>query len=98
MCELNVKMSEKLDGSSHRHKPINNEANDTGKSKAEKEKQREERERLVLWYEPMLTFKYSSMETVELLRTYGQKQVTVTLRYKFLHLQFATSQSQDGRK
>lgn len=83
MCVLNVKRSEKLDGSSHRHKPLNNEANDTGKSKskAEKEKQREERERLVLWYEPMLTLKYSTMETMELLRTYGQKQVTVTLRH-----------------
>lgn len=59
-------------------KAVKNTANGTtnslqSKSKADKEKERTERGRLVLWYHPVLTLKYSSMETVELLRTYGQK-------------------------
>lgn len=31
------------------------------------------RERIVLWYHPLLTLKYCALETVELLRTYGAK-------------------------
>lgn len=83
MCVLNVKMSKKLDGASHRFKALNNDPDGTevSKSKSDKEKQREERERLVLWYKPMLTLKYSTMETLALLRTYGQKQVTFTIKH-----------------
>lgn len=59
-------------------KPLKNTANGTtnstqAKSKVDKEKERAERERVVLWYHPVLTLKYSTLEAVELLRTYGQK-------------------------
>lgn len=59
-------------------KPQKHTANGTSnstqsKSKVDKEKERAERERIVLWYHPVLTLKYSALETVELLRTYGQK-------------------------
>lgn len=43
------------------------------KKKPDKEKERAERERIVLWYHPILTVKYSTLESVELLRTYGKK-------------------------
>lgn len=66
MCVLNVKFPEEL-------KPPNNGTNGTGQSKADKEKQREKRERLVLWREPVLTVKYSTLEMVDLLRTYEAK-------------------------
>lgn len=76
MCVLIAKVSAKPDEhSGFLLKPPKNEANEKemSKSKAIKEQQREERERLVLWYEPVLTLKYSTLETVELLRTHGQK-------------------------
>lgn len=70
MCVLKVRASE-IDGS-NRDKPPANGTNQSI-SKAAKEKLREDRERLVLWYEPVLTLKYSTLETVELLRTHGEK-------------------------
>lgn len=75
MCVVKVKFLEKDEKNGHRRKPPIVETNDEKKSrsKADKEKQREERERLVLWYEPLPTLKYSTLETVALLRTYGQK-------------------------
>lgn len=76
MCVLIAKVSAKEeDHSDILLKPPKNEANEKkiSKLKAFKEQQREERDRLVLWYEPVLTLKYSTLESVELLRTHGQK-------------------------
>lgn len=70
MCVLKVKASEIV--GSKRDKPPANCTNQSI-SKAAKEKLREDRERLVLWYEPVLTLKYSTLETVELLRTHGER-------------------------
>lgn len=43
------------------------------KKVSDKEREKTERESLVLWYHPIQTIKYSSLETVELLQTYGKK-------------------------
>lgn len=42
-------------------------------SPRDKEKERAERERIVLWLHPILTLKYCSAEAVILLQTYGKK-------------------------
>lgn len=47
------------------------------KKVSDKEREKAERESLVLWYHPIQTIKYSSLEMVELLRTYGKKLVFV---------------------
>lgn len=75
MCVLNVKQSGRKEITGYQDKPPRSEANGTIKSKlkADKEKLREERERLVLWFEPILTLKYSTFEMVQLLRTYGER-------------------------
>lgn len=40
---------------------------------SDKEREKTEREHLVLWYHPIQTIKYSTLEIVELLQTYGKK-------------------------
>lgn len=39
----------------------------------DREMERAERERLVLWLHPVKTVKYSTLEAIVLLRTYGKK-------------------------
>lgn len=43
------------------------------KKNSDKEREREEREGIVLWYHPIQTIQYSTLESIELLRTYGKK-------------------------
>lgn len=45
------------------------------KKVSDKEREKAERESLVLWYHPIQTVKYSTLESVELMRTYGKKSV-----------------------
>lgn len=42
-------------------------------SPKDREKERAERERIVLWFAPVLTLKYCVAESVILLQTYGKK-------------------------
>lgn len=77
MCVLSIKTSEAHNGFDHRYDTLKTETNgiEKTKSRADKEKQRKERERIVLWYEPVLTLKYSALETLQLLRTHGERWV-----------------------
>lgn len=43
------------------------------KKMSDKEREKVERESIVLWYHPIQTVKYSAFESLELLRTYGKK-------------------------
>lgn len=54
-------------------KTANGSTSGSNKRVLDKEREKAERENLVLWYHPIQTIKYSSLETVELLRTYGKK-------------------------
>lgn len=51
----------------------NGSATTQTKKKTDKNKERIEREKIVLWCHPVVTLKYCTLEILELLRTYGAK-------------------------
>lgn len=51
----------------------------TDNERDRKEREQKEREGIVLWYHPIQTIQYSTLESVELLRTFGQKYVKLNV-------------------